>query len=38
VLDVFELSVAKWPEVMECYLMTGEPDYQLRVVTKSLAD
>lgn len=37
-LDTFERSVASWPEVMECYLMTGDSDYQLKVVTKSLAD
>jgi len=23
---------------MECYLMTGDADYQLRVLTRSLAD
>jgi len=37
-LDAFERAVAAWPEVMECYLMTGDSDYQLRVVTRSLSD
>jgi Lrp/AsnC family transcriptional regulator, leucine-responsive regulatory protein len=31
-LDVFESAVADFPEVMECYLMTGDSDYLLRVV------
>ena len=36
-LAVFEERVASFPEVMECYLMTGESDYQLRVLVASLA-
>ncbi len=36
-LAVFEETVAGLPEIMECYLMTGECDYQLRVVFPSLA-
>ena len=32
----FERAVAERPEVMECYLMTGEFDYLLRVVVPSL--
>lgn len=35
-LAAFESAVAEFPEVMECYLMTGEADYQLRVLVKSL--
>ena len=31
-LDVFEKTVSELPEVMECYLMTGDADYLLRVV------
>ena len=31
-LDAFEAAVARFPEVMECYLMTGDSDYLLRVV------
>lgn len=34
VLDVFEKTVANLPEVMECYLMTGDADYLLRVVVR----
>lgn len=36
-LDVFEAAVRQWPEVMECYLMTGDSDYLLRVVASDLA-
>lgn len=35
-LAEFEAAVAGFPEVMECYLMTGEADYQLRVLVTSL--
>jgi Lrp/AsnC family transcriptional regulator, leucine-responsive regulatory protein len=35
-LDAFEVAVTKRPEVMECYLMTGESDYLLRVVVPDL--
>lgn len=35
-LATFEEAVAQFPEVMECYLMTGEADYQLRVLVPSL--
>ena len=35
-LEAFETSVTKRPEVMECYLMTGEFDYLLRVVVPDL--
>lgn len=37
-LAVFEAAVAKFPEIMECYLMSGEADYQLRVVVGSLGE
>lgn len=37
-LEAFENAVRKIPEVMECYLMTGEYDYLLRVVVADLAD
>lgn len=36
-LRTFEAAVAGWPEVMECYLMTGDADYMLRVVAADLA-
>lgn len=31
-LENFEAAIRKRPEVMECYLMTGDSDYLLRVV------
>jgi len=31
-LQRFEAAIAERPEVMECYLMTGDADYLLRVV------
>jgi Lrp/AsnC family leucine-responsive transcriptional regulator len=37
-LALFEDAVADFPEVMECYLMTGEADYQLRVLVGSLGE
>ena len=37
-LAAFEQSVAQIPEVMECYLMTGEFDYLLRLVVSDMAD
>jgi Lrp/AsnC family leucine-responsive transcriptional regulator len=33
----FGKMVARWPEVLECYLMTGPRDYLLRVVVEDLA-
>jgi Lrp/AsnC family leucine-responsive transcriptional regulator len=37
-LAAFEVAVRNIPEVMECYLMTGEFDYLLRVVVADMAD
>jgi Lrp/AsnC family leucine-responsive transcriptional regulator len=37
-LAAFEAAVQNIPEVMECYLMTGEFDYLLRVVVSDMAD
>jgi len=37
-LAAFEHAVKNIPEVMECYLMTGEFDYLLRVVVSDMAD
>ena len=34
--DRFETAVGQFPEVMECYLMTGDSDYLLRVVVSDL--
>jgi Lrp/AsnC family transcriptional regulator, leucine-responsive regulatory protein len=35
-LDRFASAVARWPEIVDCYLMTGQRDYLLRVVVKDL--
>lgn len=37
-LERFRASVTQWPEVMECYLMTGTRDYLMRIVVGSLGD
>ena len=37
-LNAFEEAVKQIPEVMECYLMTGEHDYVLRVVVADVND
>lgn len=31
-LELFERAISKRPEVLECYLMTGDSDYLMRVV------
>ena len=36
-LEHFEAAIVRRPEVMECYLMTGESDYLLRVVVPDIA-
>ena len=35
-LDRFAAAVAGWPEIVECYLMTGQRDYLLRIVVRDL--
>ena len=35
-LDAFAKAISRWPEVLECYLMTGSRDYWLRVVVPDL--
>jgi Lrp/AsnC family transcriptional regulator, leucine-responsive regulatory protein len=35
-LNRFAKAVARWPEVLECYLMTGPRDYLLRIVVEDL--
>ena len=35
-LDAFEAAVAKWPEVVQCALVTGGEDYVLRIVTSDM--
>lgn len=36
-LRTFEEAIEACPEVMECYLMTGDSDYLLRIVAPDLA-
>jgi len=36
VLDAFEDHISARPEVVECYLMTGDHDYHLRIVVPDL--
>ncbi|WP_225863271.1 Lrp/AsnC family transcriptional regulator [Ideonella benzenivorans] len=35
-LEVFTQAISQRPEVMECYLMSGEADFMLRVVVEDL--
>jgi Lrp/AsnC family leucine-responsive transcriptional regulator len=35
-LDRFEQAITSWPEVVDCYLMTGQRDYLLRIVVRDL--
>lgn len=35
-LDRFARAVAGWPEVVDCYLMTGQRDYLMRIVVRDL--
>ena len=35
-MNRFARAISKWDEVLECYLMTGNRDYLLRVVTDGL--
>jgi len=37
-LNAFEQAVEACPEIMECYLMSGDSDYLLRVVVSDTAD
>ena len=37
-LQAFERQVRQCPEVMECYLMSGDQDYLLRLVVKGAQD
>lgn len=36
-LDRFAEAIVRWPEVADCYLMTGQRDYLLRIVVADLA-
>jgi len=35
-LEQFQFAVSRFPEVVECYLMTGDSDYLLRVVVPNV--
>ncbi|RME63282.1 MAG: Lrp/AsnC family transcriptional regulator [Alphaproteobacteria bacterium] len=37
-LQTFEAAIRAYPEVVDCWLMTGTRDYLLRVATRDLAD
>ena len=37
-LEQFEAAIKTLPEVMECYLMSGDQDYMLRVVVRDSRD
>ncbi len=37
-LQRFAKAISGWPEVLECYLMTGHRDYLLRVVVADLSE
>ncbi len=36
-LEIFERAILRRPEVLECYLMTGDADYLLRVVVPDVS-
>jgi Lrp/AsnC family transcriptional regulator, leucine-responsive regulatory protein len=36
-LEIFERALLRHPEVLECYLMTGDADYLVRVVVPDVA-
>jgi Lrp/AsnC family transcriptional regulator, leucine-responsive regulatory protein len=36
-LEIFEKAIMRRPEVLECYLMTGDSDYLLRIVVPDVA-
>ena len=36
-LEIFERAIVRRPEVLECYLMTGDADYLVRVVVTDVA-
>lgn len=37
-VQTFEREVGRMDEVLECHVMTGQTDYQLRVIVESLED
>ena len=37
-LVIFERAIATFPEVVDCWLMTGNRDYMLRIATSGLPE
>lgn len=37
-IDEFEAEVCKHPEILSCYSMSGDSDYTLRIVARSIED
>ena len=37
-LAAFECAIMEFPEVVDCWLMTGDRDYMMRVVTRDLRE
>ena len=37
-LDAFEREVVKFPEIIECFTTSGDSDYTLRIVARSIED
>jgi Lrp/AsnC family transcriptional regulator, leucine-responsive regulatory protein len=37
-IAMFEAAVRDWDEVTECHLVTGQPDYVLKVMSRDLSD
>jgi Lrp/AsnC family transcriptional regulator, leucine-responsive regulatory protein len=35
-MDAFKRAVQEWPEVMDCYVMTGDVDYLLKILVEDL--
>ena len=37
-LEAFETEISRHPQVMECYLMSGDSDYHIRVIVSDAPD
>lgn len=37
-LEAFEAAVARYPEILECWLIAGQADYVLRIMAADIAD
>ena len=37
-LSAFQAAIAQFPEVVDCWLVTGKRDYMMRVVTRNLIE